>query len=79
MSRTHKTVSISLTPELIELAKNRAIELGFKNSFSAYVAKLVEEDVNAHTQPETIQMAGVAAAAASAVVKQRKSSSIRKP
>ena len=45
MPRTHATVAISLHPELREEARQRAQELGFGNSFSAYVAKLIAEDI----------------------------------
>lgn len=45
MSRIHQTVAISLHPELRAAAQGRAEELGFRNSFSAYVAKLIAEDV----------------------------------
>lgn len=45
MSRTHETVAISLHPELRDEARQRAAQLGFGNSFSAYVAKLIAEDL----------------------------------
>lgn len=45
MPRTHATVAISLHPELREDARQRAQQLGFGNSFSAYVAKLIAEDI----------------------------------
>ena len=45
MPRTHATVAISLHPDLREEARQRAQELGFGNSFSAYVAKLIAEDI----------------------------------
>jgi hypothetical protein len=45
MPRTHATVAISLHPDLREEARQRAQELGFGNSFSAYVARLIAEDV----------------------------------
>lgn len=47
MPRTHATVAISLHPDLREEARQRAQELGFGNSFSAYVAKLIAEDIRA--------------------------------
>jgi predicted CopG family antitoxin len=47
MRRTTKTKTISLDPDVekkgIKLAKKR----GFKNSFSAYIAKLIEDDARA--------------------------------
>lgn len=45
MSRTHATVAISLLPELRDEARQRAEELGFGNSFSAYIARLIAEDL----------------------------------
>lgn len=45
MPRIHATVAISLHPDLREEARQRAQELGFGNSFSAYVARLIAEDV----------------------------------
>jgi hypothetical protein len=44
MSGYHKT-SISLDPDLAQRASDRANALGFGNSFSAYVAKLIREDL----------------------------------
>lgn len=35
-----------MSPELEARARARANELGFKNSFSAYVQKLIEDDLN---------------------------------
>lgn len=43
-TRYHKT-SISLAPEIAKLAEERAKELGFENSFSAYIQKLIREDL----------------------------------
>lgn len=40
----HKT-SISLSPEVATAAAKRARELGFENSFSAYIQKLIREDL----------------------------------
>lgn len=54
MPRTHKTFAISLHPKLREAALVRATELGFQNSFSAYVAKLIGEDVRNHAPADTI-------------------------
>lgn len=47
MPRTQKPVAISIDPELHIRAKARAKGMGFKHSFSAYVQKLIEEDVEA--------------------------------
>lgn len=44
MSGYHKT-SISLEPDLAQRAVERAAALGFGNSFSAYVAKLIRDDI----------------------------------
>ena len=43
--RTHKKVSVSFQPGQHPAAKARAKELGFKNSFSAYVQKLIDDDI----------------------------------
>jgi hypothetical protein len=40
-----KKTSISLDPGLMIKAKRIARERGFKNSFSAYIAKVIEEDI----------------------------------
>lgn len=45
MSGYHKT-SISLEPDLALRAQARAKALGFRQSFSAYVAKLIEDDLH---------------------------------
>jgi hypothetical protein len=37
--------SISLDPDLAERAEQRAAALGFSTSFSAYVAKLIADDL----------------------------------
>jgi len=47
MSREYQNVSLSIEPELLERARQRARKLGFKNSFSAYVQLLIEEDLKA--------------------------------
>ena len=47
MPRTHTNVSLSITPELMREAKEVAEAKGFGNSFSAYVAKLIADDVAA--------------------------------
>lgn len=44
MPGSHKT-SISLDAELMVRAERRAAALGFANSFSAYIAKLIRDDV----------------------------------
>lgn len=43
-----KKTSISLKPELVDWAEVRAAELGFENSFSAYVAWLIQRDRKAN-------------------------------
>jgi len=35
----------SISPEMLEAAKRRAALLGFGNSFSAYVQRLIERDL----------------------------------
>lgn len=45
MPRKHQNVSVSITPELHKRALERAEDLGFGNSFSAYVQKLIKEDL----------------------------------
>lgn len=45
MTRVTKNISISLDPELLAQAKKRAKLYGFENSFSAYVAFLIKEDL----------------------------------
>lgn len=42
--------SISLDADLAERAKDRAEELGFKHSFSGYLAKLIKEDLASHAK-----------------------------
>lgn len=42
-----KKTSISLDPELESRAKERAESLGFKYSFSAYIAALIRDDIKA--------------------------------
>lgn len=43
--RSTVNTSLSLAPDFLEQAKARARELGFENSFSAYVAKLIRDDL----------------------------------
>lgn len=50
-----KKTSISLDPDLEQRAKQRAEQLGFKYSFSAYVASLIRDDIKAHTEPITVK------------------------
>lgn len=45
MPRTQRPIAISITPDLLQLAKQRAKDLGFENSFSAYVKWLITEDL----------------------------------
>lgn len=51
MPRKHKQVSISITPELLKRAHARAEQMGFGNSFSAYVAKLIRNDLAGDSEP----------------------------
>lgn len=44
MARTTQTKTISLDPEVIRKAEDLAKRRGFKNSFSAYVALLIDRD-----------------------------------
>jgi hypothetical protein len=37
--------SLSIDPETLKLAKDRAKKLGFRNSFSAYIVKLISDDL----------------------------------
>jgi hypothetical protein len=51
-SKNSKIVTISFSPaDVLERAKARAERLGFRNSFSAYVVKLIEDDLS--TAPPT--------------------------
>ena len=43
--RTHKTVAISLPPDLHSQALIRAASLGFSQSFSAYLQHLIRADI----------------------------------
>jgi hypothetical protein len=40
-----KNTSVGMSPALKEKALKRAIALGFENSFSAYVNKLISDDL----------------------------------
>lgn len=51
-TRTQKT-SISLPASVIASAKERAAECGFENSFSAYVAKLIKDDLARNPRQDT--------------------------
>lgn len=44
-AKTYKTYAISLPPELKARAEARAARLGFGNSFSAYIARLLQDDL----------------------------------
>jgi hypothetical protein len=46
MRRTTKTKTISLDPDTERQGLKQAQRRGFKNSFSAYVAKLILEDAD---------------------------------
>jgi hypothetical protein len=52
MPPTKKT-SISIDPTLAARALRRAAQLGFQNSFSAYVAKLIREDLERNPPDKT--------------------------
>lgn len=45
MPREYQNVSLSIEPELLKKAREQARKRGFKNSFSAYVQLLIEEDL----------------------------------
>jgi hypothetical protein len=47
MRRTTRTKTISLDPDVERKGLKQARRRGFKNSFSAYVAKLILEDAEA--------------------------------
>lgn len=54
MGKNSTVVTISFSPpELLERAKDLARTRGFKNSFSAYVTKLVEDDLTLHDAPSS--------------------------
>jgi hypothetical protein len=58
MRRTTRTKTISLDPDIERKGLKQARRRGFRNSFSAYVAKLILEDSEAiarevKTQPQT--------------------------
>jgi hypothetical protein len=46
MARTTRTKTISLDPDVERKGVKQARRRGFKNSFSAYVAKLIVEDAD---------------------------------
>lgn len=52
MNRITKNISISLDPTLLEQAKKRAALYGFKHSFSAYIAFLINEDLDSEVDGE---------------------------
>jgi hypothetical protein len=51
MPREHKAIAISIRPELLKKAKARAEKQGFGNSFSAYVTKLIRDDLEKASVP----------------------------
>ena len=53
---------ISIDPELLELGLERAKQLGFRNSFSAYVQLLIENDAKGKTMIQESTIGAVAAA-----------------
>lgn len=46
MSRKYTGTSVSLTPEMKKKALARARSLGFRNSLSAYIQRLIEKDID---------------------------------
>jgi hypothetical protein len=61
MRRTTRTKTISLDPDVERKGLKQARRRGFRNSFSAYVAKLILEDAEAiarevKTQPQTREL-----------------------
>lgn len=48
MPTRYVKTSISLAPDIVKQAEERAKELGFENSFSAYIQKLIREDLEAN-------------------------------
>lgn len=77
MPRTHTNVSVSITPELMKAAKQAAANKGFGNSFSAYVAKLIADDIAGSPELTETPPAFRATAAAETVAKSVKRA--RKP
>lgn len=51
MPRKHTNIGLSITPELYKLAMERAERLGFENSFSAYIQKLIKDDLDKPPPP----------------------------
>jgi hypothetical protein len=61
MQRTTRTKTISLDPDIERKGLKQARQRGFRNSFSAYVAKLILEDAEViarevKTQPQTHEL-----------------------
>jgi len=61
MRRTTRTKTISLDPDVERKGLKQARRRGFRNSFSAYVAKLILEDAEAiahevKSQPQTSEL-----------------------
>jgi len=54
MGKNSTVVAISFSPpDMLIRARARARAQGFKNSFSAYVTKLVEDDIALHDRPSS--------------------------
>ena len=53
--RTHKPVSVSLTPEMLDAADKRAASLGFKRA--TYIQQLILADLKKQKVEETAQAA----------------------
>lgn len=51
MPPEYERTTITVRSDLMNLAKRRAAELGFENSFSAYISYLAKKDLADH--PET--------------------------
>jgi hypothetical protein len=62
MARTTEQRTISLEPATLRKGFKRAKERGFKQSFSAYVAKLINEDDAALAELQTRENGAEAAA-----------------
>jgi hypothetical protein len=76
MPGSHKT-SISLDADLMAKAERRADALGFGNSFSAYIAKLIRDDVASRPALDETPLPAVGHPTAEHKVTYRKS--FRKP
>lgn len=69
MSRQYQSTAISLHPELLARAKSRAAKLGFATSFSAYVAKLISEDLASRAEADKPDSVAIMAAADEAIAR----------